>query len=151
MEARRRAEIRPEIRQKFGRAQALDVSGRPGFKSGAQLGTWLGLVPKQHSSGGKSHLGTITKRGDAYLRTLLIQGAKSVVKTAHTRADPISKWVLALKERSGWQKAVLAMANKNAQTLWAVMTRGEAFDRHHLSKKPGAKVKPDAGAPAAPA
>ena len=127
MEARRRAEIRPEIRQKFGRAQALDVSGRPGFKSGAQLGAWLGLVPKQHSSGGKSHLGTITKRGDAYLRTLLIQGAKSVVKTAHTRADPISKWVLALKERSGWQKAVLAMANKNAQTLWAVMTRARSL------------------------
>jgi len=107
------------------------------FKSGAQLGAWLGLVPKQHASGGKSHLGTITKRGDAYLRTLLIQGAKSVVNTAHTRSDPISKWVLALKERSGWQKAVVALANKNARILWAVMTRGEAFDRHHVSKKPG--------------
>lgn len=107
------------------------------FKSGAQLGAWLGLVPKQHSSGGKNPLGTITKRGDAYLRTLLIQGAKSVVNTAHTRTDPISQWVLALKERSGWQKAVVALANKNARILWAVMTRGEAFDRHHVNKKPG--------------
>lgn len=110
------------------------------FKSGAQFGAWLGLVPKQHSSGGKPHLGTITKRGDAYLRTLLIQGAKSVVNTAHTRSDPISRWVLALKERSGWQKAVVALANKNARILWAVMTRGERFDPHHISIKPGAAI-----------
>lgn len=106
------------------------------FKSGAQLGAWLGLTPKQHSSGGKSRLGTITKRGDPYLRTLLIQGAKSVVNTAHTRSDPISRWALALKERAGWQKAVVALANKNARILWAVMTRGERFDRHHISVKP---------------
>ena len=107
------------------------------FKSGAQFGAWLGLVPKQHSSGGKSNLGTITKRGDTYLRTLLIQGAKSVVNTASKRSDPISRWVLALKERSGWQKAVVALANKNARILWAVMTRGEHFDPHHISVKPG--------------
>ena len=68
------------------------------FKSGAKLGALLGLVPKQHSSGGKPNLGTITKRGDAYLRTLLIQGAKSVVNTAHRRNDPISRWALALRE-----------------------------------------------------
>lgn len=108
------------------------------FKSGAQFGAWLGLTPKQHSSGGKSNLGTITKRGDPYLRTLLIQGAKSVVNTAHTRSDPISRWALALKERSGWQKAVVALANKNARILWAVMTRGERFDPRHISVKPGA-------------
>jgi transposase len=107
------------------------------FKSGAQFGAWLGLVPKQHSSGGKSNLGTITKHGDVYLRTLLIQGAKSVVNTAHTRSDPISRWALALKERSGWQKAVVALANKNARILWAVMTRGEQFNPHHISIKPG--------------
>lgn len=107
------------------------------FKNGAQFGAWLGLVPKQRSSGGKSNLGTITKRGDTYLRTLLIQGAKSVVNSAHTRSDPISRWVLALKERSGWQKAVVALANKNARILWAVMTRGERFDPHHVSVKPG--------------
>ena len=107
------------------------------FKSGAQFGAWMGLVPKQRSSGGKNNLGTITKRGDTYLRTLLIQGAKSVVNSAHTRSDPISRWVLALKERSGWQKAVVALANKNARILWAVMTKGVAFDRHHVSVKPG--------------
>ena len=106
------------------------------FRSGAQFGAWLGLTPKQRSSGGKSNLGTITKRGDPYLRTLLIQGAKSVVNTAHTRTDPISRWVLALKQRSGWQRAVVALANKNARILWAVMTRGERFDAHHVSVKP---------------
>jgi len=107
------------------------------FKSGAQFGVWLGLVPKQRSSGGKSNLGTITKRGDAYLRTLLIQGDKSMVNSTHTRSDPISRWALALKERLGWQKAVVALANKNARILWAVMTRGERFDPHHISVKPG--------------
>ena len=69
---------------------------------------------------------------------MLIQGAKPVVNTEHSRNDPISRWVLALKERCGWQKAVVALANKNARILWAVMTRGEHFDRHHVSVRPGA-------------
>ena len=107
------------------------------FKNGAQFGAWIGLTPRQHSSGGKSNLGGITKRGDIYLRTLLIQGAKSAVMTAHRRQDKISQWAVALRERSGWQKAVVALANKNARILWAVMTRGEAFDANHLSVKPG--------------
>ena len=106
------------------------------FKSGAQFGAWIGLTPRQHSSGGKSNLGGITKRGDTYLRTLLIQGAKSAVMTAHRRTDKISQWAVALRERSGWQKAVVALANKNARILWAVMTKGEAFDADHLSVKP---------------
>ena len=106
------------------------------FKSGAQFGAWIGLTPRQHSSGGKSNLGGITKRGDTYLRTLLIQGAKSAVMTAHRRTDKISQWAVALRERSGWQKAVVALANKNARILWAVMTKGEAFDANHLSVKP---------------
>ena len=106
------------------------------FKNGAQFGAWIGLTPRQHSSGGKNNLGGITKRGDTYLRTLLIQGAKSAVMTAHRRQDKISQWAVALRERSGWQKAVVALANKNARILWAVMTRGEAFDANHLSLKP---------------
>ena len=106
------------------------------FKSGAQFGAWIGLVPRQHSSGGKNKLGGITKRGDTYLRTLLIQGAKSAVMTAHRREDKISQWAVVLRERSGWQKAVVALANKNARILWAVMTKGEAFDANHLSVKP---------------
>ena len=106
------------------------------FKNGAQFGAWIGLTPRQRSSGGKNNLGGITKRGDTYLRTLLVQGAKSALMTAHKRQDKISSWVLALRERSGWQKAVVALANKNARILWAVMTRGVVFDPNHLSLKP---------------
>lgn len=92
------------------------------FKNGAQFGAWLGLTPRQNSSGGKSNLGGITKRGDMYVRSLLIQGAKSAVMNAHKRNDPISQWALALRERSGWQKAVVALANKNPRVLRGVMT-----------------------------
>jgi transposase len=110
------------------------------FTSGAQFGAWIGLVPRQYSSGGRNNLGGITKRGDTYLRSLLIQGAKSAVMTAHKRSDPISKWAAALRERAGWQKAVVALANKNARILWAVMTKGDAFDPRHVSAKPGASM-----------
>jgi transposase len=106
------------------------------FKNGAQFGAWLGLTPRQNSSGGKTSLGGITKRGDMYLRMLLIQGAKSVVMTAHKRSDPISKWLYQLREKSGWQKAAVAMANKNARILWAIMTKGCRFDPGHVSVKP---------------
>ena len=106
------------------------------FKNGAQFGAWLGLTPRQNSSGGKAKLGGITKRGDMYLRTLLIQAAKSAVMTAEKRHDPISQWVCRLKERSGWQKTVVALANKNARILWAVMVRGKGFDPRHVSVKP---------------
>jgi transposase len=106
------------------------------FDSGAQFGAWVGLTPRQHSSGGKNNLGGITKRGDTYLRTLLIQGAKSAVMTAHQRNDRISRWVTALRERSGWQKAAVALANKNARIIWAVMAKGVAFDADHVSIKP---------------
>lgn len=107
------------------------------FKNGAQFGAWLGLVPKQNSSGGKSNLGSITKRGDMYVRMLLIQGARAAVLTAHRRDDPISKWAHRLREKSGWQKAVVALANKNARILWAMFVRGKPFDAHHVSVKPG--------------
>jgi transposase len=88
------------------------------FRSGHQFGAWLGLVPRQNSSGGKASLGRITKRGDDYLRTLLIQGAKSAVMSAPRRDDPISRWLVQLTARVGWQKACVAMANKNARILW---------------------------------
>lgn len=107
------------------------------FKNAAQFGAWLGLTPKQNSSGGKNNLAGITRRGDVYLRMLLIQGAKSAVMTAHTRDDPISRWAHQLREKSGWQKTVMALANKNARILWAVFTRGKAFDAHHVSVKLG--------------
>ena len=112
------------------------------FKSGHQFGAWLGVVPRQASSGGKIRLGRITKRGDDYLRTLLIQGAKAAVMSADKRDDPTSRWLAQLTARVGWQKACVAMANKNARILWAVMTREEGFDSKHVSVKPQAKQSP---------
>jgi transposase len=118
------------------------------FKDGSQFGAWLGLTPRQSSSGGKNSLGRITKRGDMYLRMLLIQGAKAAVISAQKRDDPISKWVLQIKEKSGWQKAAVALANKNARILWAVLVRGKAYDPRHVSIKPGSAVTPALVAPA---
>lgn len=112
------------------------------FANARQFGAWLGLVPSQNSTGGKARLGGITKRGDDYLRTLLIQGAKSAVMSAAKRSDRISQWLVLLKERVGWQKAVVAMANKNARILWAVLTRDGVFDADHVPQIPAARQKP---------
>ena len=106
------------------------------FKNARQFGAWLGLVPSQNSTGGKARLGRITKRGDDYLRTLLIQGAKSAVMSAGKRSDRISQWLVQLKERIGWQKTVVALANKNARIVWAVLTRDQAFDPDHVPTAP---------------
>jgi transposase len=116
------------------------------FRNARQFGAWLGLVPSQNSTGGKANLGGITKRGDDYLRTLLIQGAKSAVMTAGKRKDRISQWLVTLKERVGWQKTVVALANKNARILWAMMTRGTAFDPDHVPRPPAARQRPVAAA-----
>jgi transposase len=97
------------------------------FKSGRQLSAWLGLVPGQYSSGGKTRLGRITKAGDGYLRSLLVLGARAVLAAAKDRADSVSRWAIALQERRGYWKAVVAIAAKNARMAWAVLRRGEAF------------------------
>ena len=91
------------------------------FKNGRQLGTWLGLVPRQHSSGGKNRLGRITKRGDDYLRTLLVHGARSELMYVHRRDDPKSQWALKLREEKSWNKASVALANKHARIAWAIL------------------------------
>lgn len=121
------------------------------FKSGAQFSAWMGLVPRQNSSGGKTSLGRITKRGDDYLRMLLIQGAKAAVMSAAKRDDRTSQWLQALVLRVGWQKACVAMANKNARILWAVMTRELPFEPGHVSEKPPAKCATPAQLMACPA
>lgn len=115
------------------------------FRSAKQFGAWLGLVPSQNSSGGKTSLGDITKRGDDYLRSLLIQGAKSAVNTAGKRNDRLSQWLVQLKARVGWQKAAVALANKNARILWSIMTRETVFDTNHVPKKPSACQTPQDG------
>ena len=97
------------------------------FKSGRQLAAWLGLVPGQYSSGGKTRLGHITKAGDAYLRSLLVMGARALLNAAKNKQDSISRWAVALEARRGYWKAVVAIAAKNARMAWAVLARGEGF------------------------
>lgn len=97
------------------------------FKNGRQFAAWLGLVPSQYSSGGKTRLGRITKTGDSYLRTLLVLGARATLAHAGRRNDPISRWALDLQSRRGYWKAVVAVAAKIARMAWATLARGEAF------------------------
>ncbi|MGH6629722.1 MAG: IS110 family transposase, partial [Burkholderiales bacterium] len=97
------------------------------FANGRQFAAWLGLVPRQWSTGGKTRLGHITKRGDAYLRTLLIMGARAALQMAARRTDKLSRWALALKARCGYHKAVVAIAAKNARIIWALLARGTTF------------------------
>jgi transposase len=97
------------------------------FKNGRQFSAWLGLVPKQHSSGGKAKLGSITKAGDNHMRTLLVMGAKSLLASAAGKADPVSRWALQLKERRGYGRALVAIAAKNARMCWAALHLQEEF------------------------
>jgi len=91
------------------------------FKNGRQFSAWLGLVPRQHSTGGKQRLGHITARGDPYLRTLLVMGARSVLQRAVGKDDPLSRWALAVRARRGYHRACVAVAAKNARVLWAML------------------------------
>jgi transposase len=91
------------------------------FTNGRQLAASLGLTPRQHSSGGKDRLLGITKRGDAYLRTLMVHGARSALRTAKSKDDRLSQWVLRVAERSHPNVAVIALANKTARMAWAML------------------------------
>jgi transposase len=100
-------------------AFAAELGDPQAFKNGRQVAAWLGLVPRQHSSGGKPILLGISKRGDAYLRTLLIHGARAALRTASRHPDTTSQWALSVKARRGAHKATVALANKMARQLWA--------------------------------
>ncbi|WP_425469389.1 IS110 family transposase [Paraburkholderia azotifigens] len=94
------------------------------FSNGRQFAAWLGLTPRQHSSGGKDRLFGITKRGNGYLRMLLVHGARSVVQQAVKRTDTLSRWILEVQARRGTNIAVVALANKIARTIWVLLARG---------------------------
>jgi len=102
------------------------------YRNGRQFAAWLGLVPRQASSGGKVRLGRITRRGDAYLRTLFIQGARSTLQSALRRApqhhDRLSAWIVRLVQRVGYHKALVAIANKHARIIWALLARDQKLD-----------------------
>ena len=97
------------------------------FKSGRHFAAWLGLVPRQYSTGGKVQLGRITKRGDKYLRTLLIHGTRAVIAKLPDKNDRLSRWARELVERRGYKRAAVAMAAKNARLIWALLMNQTEF------------------------
>ena len=97
------------------------------FKNGRELAAWLGLAPRQHSTGGKPTLLGISKRGDTYLRTLLIHGGRTVVRVAHKYQDRKNRWIRDLEQRRGKNISAVAVANKNARTAWALLSKKENY------------------------
>ncbi len=104
------------------------VGDRTCFKNGRQFAAWLGLVPKQQSSGGRTRLLGISKRGDRYLRTLLIHGARAALGKAGNKQDPRSLWLNKMRERRHPNVAAVALANKNARIVWAMLTNDEIYE-----------------------
>ena len=95
------------------------------FKNGRHLAAWLGLVPRQYSSGDRRMLMGISKRGSQHLRALLVHGARAVVRTAPGKRDPANQWINQLRERRGFNRTTVAVANKTARIIWAVLRSGE--------------------------
>jgi transposase len=97
------------------------------FKNGRQLAAWLGLVPREHSTGGQPRLLGISKRGDRYLRKLLVHGARATLRWVDTKSDDRSRWLSALIARRGKNRTAVALANKNARIVWALLAHNEAY------------------------
>jgi transposase len=97
------------------------------FENGRQVSAWLGLVPRQNSSGGKSQLLGISKRGDSYLRCLLIHGARAVIRHAKNKTDPRTLWINEKEKINGFNKIAVTLANKNARIIWALMLNGSEY------------------------
>lgn len=112
-----------------------NVSGNPKeFKNGRQFSALLGLVPRQVSTAGKTKLLGISKRGDVYTRTLLIHGARAVVRHCAKKTDPYSLWIQKLHAKHGTNHTAVAVANKNARVAWRILTSNEEFDAAKLAK-----------------
>lgn len=122
-ETAKRLQQIPGIGPMIATALLCAVGDAKQFKRARDLAAWLGLTPGQHSSGGKDRLLGISKRGDAYLRTLLIHGARSVLRTAGNKDDRTSRWLNSLSERRNKNIAAVALANKNARIAWALLTK----------------------------
>jgi transposase len=116
-----RLETIPGIGPLTATAMIAAVSDVTHFQNGRQFAAWIGLVPRQHSTGGKPRLLGISKRGDVYLRTLLIHGARATLRWIGLKTDRRSKWVRGLMDRRGKNKAAVALANKNARIAWVLL------------------------------
>lgn len=119
--AARLAHTLPGIGVMGASALAATVGDPSVFRNGRQFSAWLGLVPRQASTGGRQKLGRITRRGDSYVRKLLVIGARAALRAAARKEDDVSKWAMQLLERAGPGKTAVALANKNARTAWRLL------------------------------
>ena len=126
-EASRRLATIPGVGVITATALVATIGDASQFHSGRQLAAWLGLVPRQHSSGGKERLGRISKRGDGYLRKLLVHGARTVLLWSRRKKEGRSPWQEALLARRPTNVVLVAMANKTARVVWVLLSRGETF------------------------
>lgn len=126
-EASRRLTAIPGVGVITATAIAATVTDPEQFRSGRQFAAWLGLTPQQHSTGGKTRLGGISKQGDRYLRRLLVVGATAVMRHAKDKTTPLAIWVKDLLEKKPFRLVSVALANKLARIAWAVLTRGETY------------------------
>jgi transposase len=124
----KRLEQVPGIGPITATALIATIGDSANFSNGRQLAAWLGLVSRQHSSGGKSRMLGISKRGDCYVRKLLVHGARAVIRVQQNKASP-EAWLAGLLARRHANVAAVALANKNARTVWAMLRRGEDYRR----------------------
>jgi len=117
----------PGIGPTIATALVAAVGRGESFGKGRDLAAWLGLVPRQITTGGKAKLIGISKHGNGYLRKLFIHGARTILHLVRDRSAPITKWVDDLKERAHVNVAAVAMANKLARVAWAMLTKGERY------------------------
>lgn len=132
-EASRRLAAIPGLGIITATAIAATVSDPGQFSSGRQFAAWLGLTPQQHSTGGKTRLGGISKQGDRYLRRLLVIGATAVMRHAKDKTTPMANWIRKLLEKKPFRLVSVALANKLARIAWVVLTRKEAYQPYQLS------------------
>ena len=126
-EASKRLDAIPGVGPVLATALVASIADPKAFRSGRNFSAWIGLVPKQHSSGGKDRLGNISKQGDRYLRSLFMAGALAVIRYAKIHGTTHRPWLTALLARRPIKVAAIALANKMARMVWAMMTRGERY------------------------
>lgn len=133
-EASRRLAAIPGLGIITATAIAATVTDPDQFRSGRQFAAWLGLTPQQHSTGGKTRLGAISKQGDRYLRRLLVVGATAVMRHVKDKPTPMAEWIRKLSEKKPFRLVSVALANKLARIAWVVLTRKETYHPYaHLT------------------
>jgi transposase len=131
-ELSRKLENIPGIGPLAASALVASIADANSFDNGRQVSAWLGLVPRQHSSGGKSTLLGMSKRGNPYLRTLLIHGARSAILAAQRKTESTNVWLANLLNRRHPNIAAVALANKNVRTVWAMLAHGREFKADYV-------------------